>query len=135
MSDYSSRVSAIPSIRQHILQLQRNIAKENNIVMEGRDITSHVLTDAKYKFFVTASAEVRAERRYMENLSKGIACDYDEILNDLKQRDYRDTTRKVCPLIVVDDAIVVDTSNLTVQDAVNKILSYIKEYECYTISY
>ena len=127
ISDYSSRVSAVPEIRQHILMLQRDIANKNNIVMEGRDITSHVLTDAKYKFFVTASPEVRAERRYRELMDKNIECSYDEILKDIKERDYRDTTRTVCPLKIVDDAIVIDTSNLTIQQAVNKILSYIKE--------
>lgn len=127
ISDYSSRTSAIPEIRNHILNLQRSIAKNNNVVMEGRDITSHVLPNAKYKFFVTASAEVRAERRLNEMLEKGLTCTYEEILEDLKQRDIRDTTRDISPLVIVPDAIVIDTSNNTLNEIVDKVLSYIKE--------
>lgn len=127
ISDYSSRVSAIPEIRSHILSLQREIANSNNIVMEGRDITSHVLPNAKYKFFITASAEERATRRYKENLSKGIECKYEDILQDLKQRDYRDEHREVCPLVRTEDSIFIDTSKLTISEAVDKVLSHIKE--------
>lgn len=127
ISDYSSRTSAIPEIRQHILNLQRNVAKNNNVVMEGRDITSHVLPNAKYKFFVTASAEVRAERRLNEMLEKGLTCTYEQILEDLKQRDIRDTTRDISPLVIVPDAVVIDTSHISIDEVVDKILSYIKE--------
>ncbi len=127
ISDYSSRVSAVPEVRNHILQLQRDIATKQNVVMEGRDITSHVLPNSKYKFFITASPEVRAQRRMQENLSKGINCTYEEVLSDVLLRDKRDMTRKVCPLVIVDDAIVVDTSNLTTDEVVDKVLSYIKE--------
>ena len=127
ISDYSSRTSAIPEIREHILNLQRDIAKNNNVVMEGRDITSHVLPNAKYKFFITASPEVRAERRHKEMLEKGESCTYEEILEDLKQRDIRDTTRDISPLVVVPEAVVIDTSNNTLDEIVEKLLSYIKE--------
>ena len=127
ISDYSSRTSAIPEIREHILNLQRDIAKNNNVVMEGRDITSHVLPNAKYKFFITASPEVRAERRHKEMLEKGESCTYEEILEDLKQRDIRDTTRDISPLVIVPEAVVIDTSNNTLDEIVEKLLSYIKE--------
>ena len=127
ISDYSSRVSAIPEIRNHILELQRDISRNNNVVMEGRDIASHVIPDAKYKFFITASPEVRAERRFNEMAEKGILCTYEEILDDLRQRDVRDTTRKISPLIIVPDAIVIDTSDIDLNTVVDKILSYIKE--------
>lgn len=127
ISDYSSRVSAIKEIRQHVLSIQRDIAESNNVVMEGRDITSHVLPNAKYKFFVTASPEVRAQRRLNEMLEKGLKCTYEEILEDLKQRDIRDTTRDVCPLVVVPDAIVLDSTNCSLDEMVNMLLSYIKE--------
>ena len=127
ISDYSSRTSAIPEIREHILNLQRDIAKNNNVVMEGRDITSHVLPNAKYKFFITASPEVRAGRRHKEMLEKGESCTYEEILEDLKQRDIRDTTRDISPLVVVPEAVVIDTSNNTLDEIVEKLLSYIKE--------
>lgn len=127
ISDYSSRVSAVPEIRNFMVKIQRKIASENNVVMEGRDITSHVLPNAKYKFFITASVEVRADRRYKEMLEKGINCTYEEILKDLQERDNRDMTRKYCPLKIVEDAIVVDTSNTTLNEAVEKVMSYIKE--------
>lgn len=127
ISDYSSRISAIPEVRDHILHLQRDVAKNNNVVMEGRDITSHVLPNAKYKFFVTASAEVRAKRRCEELLGKGEVANYDDILKDVKVRDLRDTTRTICPLIKVDDAIEIDTSNKTIEQVVDEVLSYIKE--------
>jgi len=127
ISDYSSRVSVIPDIRNYMVEIQREIASKNNVVMEGRDITSHVLPNAKYKFFVTASAEVRAERRLNEMLEKGLNCTYEEILEDLLQRDNRDMTREYCPLIVVPDAIVLDTTYSTLDEMVDKALSYIKE--------
>lgn len=127
ISDYSSRVSVIPELRQHILQIQRNIASEHNIVMEGRDITSHVLPNAKYKFFLTASPEVRAERRYNELLEKGLMSNYDEILESIKMRDYRDLHRECSPLIIVPEAVVVDTSNMTKEEVIEYILKYIKE--------
>jgi len=127
ISDYSSRVSAIPEVRNHILHLQRDVAKTHNVVMEGRDITSHVLPHAKYKFFVTASAEVRAQRRFEELIARGEAASYEHILQDVKIRDHRDTTRSVCPLIKVKDAIEIDTSQKTIAQVVCEILSYIKE--------
>ncbi len=126
-SDYSSRVSAVPEIRDHILELQRKIARQHNVVMEGRDITSHVLPDAKYKFFVTASPEVRAERCLNELLEKGLMSTYDEVLASIKERDARDSNRSYCPLTIVKDAIVVDTSKMTLPEVADYISKFIKE--------
>ena len=127
ISDYSSRVSAIPKVRDHVLELQRSIARSQNVVMEGRDITSHVLPKSKYKFFITASAEVRAQRRFEEEVNKGIKTSYEEVLEDIKLRDKRDTTRKVCPLVITSDSVVIDTTDLTLDEVVDKVMSYIKE--------
>jgi len=127
VSDYSSRVSVIPEIRDYVVLIQREIATKTNLVMEGRDITSHVLPNAKYKFFINAPVEVRAERRLKELTEKGFNYTYEEILEDLKQRDYRDINRTYCPLIKVDDAIELDTSNNTLDEMVDIMLSYIKE--------
>ena len=135
ISDYSSRVSAVPKIRDYVSNIQRDVASKNNLVMEGRDVTSHVLPNAKYKFFVTASPEVRAERRLNEMLEKGLKYSYEEILQDIIQRDNRDVTRDYCPLIIVPDAIVLDTSNNTLDEMVEKMLSYIKEWICFFIFY
>ena len=103
------------------------IVKNTDAVVEGRDIGSVVFPNADVKFFVTASPEVRAERRFNEMAEKGILCTYEEILDDLRQRDVRDTTRKISPLIIVPDAIVIDTSDIDLNTVVDKILSYIKE--------
>ena len=127
ISDYSSRVSVVPEIRDYVTDIQRKVAESNNVVMEGRDITSNVLPNAKYKFFITASPEVRAERRLNELLEKGLTCTYEEILEDIRERDRRDITREYCPLIQVPEAIVLDTTHNTLDEMVDKALSYIKE--------
>lgn len=127
VSDYSSRVSAVPEIRDHVLSIQRDIAEEHNVVMEGRDITSHVLPNAKYKFFMTASPEVRAERCLNELLEKGLMSTYQDVLNDIKERDSRDMHREISPLVIVPEAVVVDTTNLTIDQTAEYILGFIKE--------
>lgn len=128
ISDYSSRVSVIKEVRDHVLFLQRDIASKQSVVMEGRDITSHVLPSSKYKFYLTASAEVRADRRYKEELSKGIKTTFKQVLKDVKMRDLRDTTRDICPLIITDDAVVINTDDINEPEKVaDKILTYIKE--------
>lgn len=127
VSDYSSRVSAVQEIRDHVLELQRDVARKHNVVMEGRDIASNVLPDAKYKFFITASPEVRAERCYNELVEKGLLRTYDEVLIDIKERDLRDTTRDCCPLVIVPDAHVIDTSNMSIEQVVDCVKNYIKE--------
>lgn len=127
VSDYSSRVSVIHEIRDYVVLMQRDIATKTNLVMEGRDITSHVLPNAKYKFFINAPVEIRAERRLKELNEKGYNYTYNEILEDLKQRDYRDIHRDYCPLVKVEDAIELDASDKTLDEMVDLLLSYIKE--------
>ena len=91
----ASVVGAVPAVREHLLSLQRQIAQENDIIMDGRDIGTHVLPDADVKIYLTASVEIRAKRRYKELVEKGVQCDLKEIEKDIEERDYRDMTRKI----------------------------------------
>lgn len=127
ISEYASKVSAIPEVRKFLLQMQRNIARENNIIMDGRDIGTVVLPEADLKIYLTASAEVRADRRYKELVEKNQVVDYDTILKDIIERDNRDMTREIAPLKVADDAIIVDTSELDFEQSVQAIIDLIKE--------
>ena len=106
----ASAVSALPCVRDFLLETQRSIARENDVIMDGRDIATVVLPDADVKIFLTASPEERAERRYQELIAKGISADYDAVLADLKERDYNDSHREFRPLKPADDAIFVDTT-------------------------
>ena len=126
VSDVSSITSAYKEVRSKILDIQRNVAKENSVVMEGRDITSHVLPDAKYKFYIDASPEVRAQRRINDKKSDGGLLSYEEVLKEIIERDRRDKTRTLCPLVLVDDAVYINTDNLTAEETADKIISYIK---------
>lgn len=120
ISNASSVVSQYKTVREKALEIQRNIAKSISVIVEGRDITSVVLPDADFKFFITASVEVRAKRRYDELVKKGISCNFEKILEDIKERDLRDQTRKNSPLKIVKDSIVVDTTNLNIDQVVEK---------------
>ena len=122
----ASAVSAIPEVREFLLSLQRDIAKKNNCLMDGRDIGTVILPDAQYKFFFTASAEIRADRRCKELKEKGIPADYETVLSEIKERDYNDSHRETAPLKQADDAVLVDSSYMTIEEAVDKIVSYIK---------
>ncbi len=122
----ASDVSAIPEVREFLLSLQRDIAKRNNCLMDGRDIGTVILPDAQYKFFFTASAEIRADRRCKELKEKGIPADYETVLSEIKERDYNDSHRKTAPLKQADGAVLIDSSNMTIEEAVDKIVSYIK---------
>lgn len=122
----ASNVSAIPEVRAFLLDLQRDMAKKNNVVMDGRDIGTVILPDAQYKFFLTATAEVRAERRYKELQEKGITVDFNELLEEIKQRDYNDSHRATAPLRQADDAVYVDSSDLTLEEAISAIADRIK---------
>ncbi len=106
----ASAVSALPSVRAFLLEMQRNIARDNNVVMDGRDIGTVVLPDADVKIFLTASPEERARRRYEELVRKGVSADYDAVLEDMRRRDYEDSHRDIAPLKPADDAILVDTT-------------------------
>ena len=119
--------SAHKYIRQEMVRRQREIAEQESIIMDGRDIGTVVLPNADIKIFLIASAEVRAKRRYKENLDKHIESSYEQILEDLKRRDYLDSTRTESPLKKADDAIELDSSYLTIEEVVDKISNLIEE--------
>ena len=123
----ASNVSAIPRVREFLFDLQRNIAKENNCIMDGRDIGTVVLPDAQIKIYLTASAEARADRRYKELIEKGQDVNYDTILKDIELRDYQDTHREIAPLKKAEDAILVDTTKLNLEESIEYMLKTIKE--------
>lgn len=120
ISNASSVVSQYANVRHKAVELQRQIANKMSVIVEGRDITSVVLPDANFKFFITASPQIRAKRRYDENIQKGILCDYETILQDIKERDLRDETRKNSPLVIAKDAVVIDTSNMNIDQVVSE---------------
>lgn len=127
ISMYASNVSAIPQVRAFLLDLQRNMAQTNNIIMDGRDIGTVVLPQAQVKIFLTASAEVRAKRRYDELIEKGMDVKYEDVLSDVVTRDYNDSHRETAPLKPADDSVIVDTSDLDLQQSVDKLISIMKE--------
>ncbi len=126
ISRAASKVSAIPKVREFLLGLQREFAKKYNVVMDGRDIGTVVLPNAQVKIFLTASAEVRAKRRYKEQIERGLEVDFDDILADIKERDYRDETREIAPLKPADDSIFVDTSEMTIEQSVQAVIDTVK---------
>ena len=123
----ASKVSAIPQVREFLLNLQREIAKTNNVIMDGRDIATGVLPDAEVKIFLFASPECRAERRYKELVEKGENVSFDDVLKDVNQRDYQDSHREIAPLKPSEESIMADTSELTLQESIDLIVNTIKE--------
>ena len=123
----ASNVSAIPCVREFLFDLQRDIASKNNCIMDGRDIGTVVLPDAQIKIFLTASPEIRAMRRFKELQEKGAKDTYEEVLSDLKIRDYNDSHREIAPLKPAEDSVTVDTSGFSLEQSINKIVSVIKE--------
>ena len=123
----ASKVSAIPQVREFLLNLQREIAKTNNVIMDGRDIATVVLPDAEVKIFLFASPECRAERRYKELVEKGENVSFDDVLKDVNQRDYQDSHREIAPLKPSEESIMADTSELTLQESIYLIVNTIKE--------
>ncbi len=123
----ASKVSAVPAVRAHLLDLQKKIASENNIIMDGRDIGSVVLPHADLKIFLTASAEERASRRYLELQEKPDCPTYEEVLNDIRRRDDNDMHREIAPLIQPEDAVLVDSSRMGFNEVVEKITALIHE--------
>ena len=123
----ASRVSAVPAVREFLFDLQQNIAKESNIIMDGRDIGTVVLPKADVKIFLTASAEERAKRRFKELQEKGDSSSYEEVLADIKQRDYNDMHRDIAPLKKANDAVEVDTTSLNLDESVEVIYNTIIE--------
>lgn len=122
----ASAVSAIPAVRAFLLNTQRSIAAQNNVVMDGRDIGTVILPDAKVKIFLTASPESRATRRFAELQEKGDPATYDEVLADMKERDYNDSHRATAPLKQADDAVLVDTSGETLEQSVTRIKAVVQ---------
>ena len=123
----ASKISAIPSVRAYLLDLQRDMAKTHNVIMDGRDIGTVVLPDAQVKIFLTASPGARAERRYKELVEKGMDVNYDDILRDVITRDYNDTHRETAPLKPAEGCVTVDTTALDFEQSVQRIISVIKE--------
>ena len=123
MSMMASRVSALPAVRAKLVELQRKMGQTKSIIMDGRDIGTNVLTDAEFKFFMTASAEERADRRYKELIEKGQDVTYDQILEDIKQRDHNDMTRELNPLRKADDAIELDTTGMSIEEVTDYIFN------------
>lgn len=117
----------MPEVRRFLLETQRNMAKNGNILMDGRDIGTVILPDAPVKIFLTASAQSRAERRYKELIEKGQQVTMDGILHDINERDRQDMTRTVAPLKQADDAVLLDTSSLTLEESIAAVLRIIRE--------
>lgn len=118
--------SAIPEVRQRLLSLQRNLAKEKDVVMDGRDIGTNILPDADVKVYLTASSRTRANRRYLELREKNVDCNLDEIEREIIARDERDMNREIAPLKQAEDAILIDSSDLSIEEVTEKILELCK---------
>ena len=123
----ASNVSAIPAVRAFLLGLQQDIAKKNNVIMDGRDIATVVLPNADVKIFLFASPECRAQRRYLELIEKGESVMYEDVLADVNQRDYQDSHREIAPLKPSKDSIMLDTSELDLEESINAVINTIKE--------
>jgi len=127
VGNMASATSVNGDVRKKLVELQQKLASKENVVMDGRDIGTVVLPDAKVKVYLTASSEVRAQRRYLELQEKGVEADIKKIEEDIIERDKRDMTREISPLKQADDAILLDSSYMTIEEVVNKIMSLVKE--------
>lgn len=127
VGNMASKSSAVPAVRARLLELQRDLARREDVVMDGRDIGTSVLPDADVKIFLTASVDTRARRRYNELLGKGESCDYAQIAADIEERDRRDMTREISPLCRAEDAELIDSSEMTIEEVVEKIESFCRE--------
>lgn len=123
----ASNVSAIPSVRAFLFDLQRDIAAKNNCLMDGRDIGTVVLPNAQVKIFLTADPEERAMRRYKELVEKGSNVTFEEVLEDLKVRDYNDSHREIAPLKPAEDSVIVNTTGMTLEESINTIVKTVEE--------
>lgn len=126
VGNMASVSSAIGEVRTQLLELQRNLAKQENVVMDGRDIGTNVLPNAETKIYLTASVETRANRRFLELQGKGMECSLEDIARDIEERDYRDMHRDVAPLKQAEDAVYVDSSDMTIAEVVEEILKNCK---------
>lgn len=128
ISKAASQVSAIPAVRAFLLSLQKEMAKERDIVMDGRDIGTVVLPDAQLKIFLTATPEDRARRRHAELLEKGMDISYEQVLSEVKDRDAQDTGRAIAPLRAAEDALIVDTTGYELEDSLKRLYRIAKEH-------
>ncbi|MDO5477160.1 MAG: (d)CMP kinase [Eubacteriales bacterium] len=127
VSAMASKSSAVPQVRTRLVQLQQELAARQNVVMDGRDIGTVVLPEAQVKIYLTASVEVRARRRFLELQEKGESPVLEEIAAEIAERDHRDMTREVSPLKQADDAVLVDTSDMTIEEVSEQILRIVRE--------
>lgn len=127
VSQMTSAVSAFPEVREKLLELQRNIAEKENVIMDGRDIGSNILPNADVKIYLTASVSTRARRRYLEQVEKGYKVDIKDIEKDIEERDYRDSHRECAPLTIAEGAVIIDSSDMTIDEVVDKITELIDE--------
>lgn len=125
VSQMTSSVSVYKEVREKLLNLQRNIAANNNVIMDGRDIGSNVLPNAELKIYLTASVKTRAKRRYLEQIEKGADVKIEEIEKDIEERDYRDMHRETAPLKIADGAEVLDTSDMSIDEVVQAIINMV----------
>ena len=123
----ASATSIYGKVREKLTQLQREMARTTDLIMDGRDIGTCVLPDAQVKIYLTASVETRGKRRFLELQEKGVDCDLEKICADIKQRDYQDMNREISPLKQAEDAVLVDSSHMTIDEVVETILSLVKE--------
>ena len=124
VGNMASISSAVPEVRARLLNLQRTLAQKEDVIMDGRDIGTNILPNADVKIYLTASVETRAKRRFHELLAKGVSCTLEEITHDIEQRDFRDMNRETAPLCQDKDAILIDSSDMTISEVVEKICSY-----------
>ena len=130
ISKLASIYSQIPEVRSKLVDIQRKIAAGKSVIMDGRDIGTNVLTDAELKIFLTADSMVRARRRYEELRSKGVKANLDDIHEEIKDRDYQDMNRKLNPLVQAEDAVMLDTSDMTIDEVVNTIVAMATRVSC-----
>ena len=126
VGNMASKSAALPCVRAKLLELQKKLAREHDVVMDGRDIGTNILPDAQLKIYLTASVETRANRRYKELTEKGTDCDLEAIKKDIEQRDYQDMHRETAPLMQAKDAVYLDSSDMTIDQVVEKIKSLVK---------
>lgn len=127
ISRLSSNISKIQAVRVKMVEIQRKIASSKSVVLEGRDITTVVFPNAEFKFYITASAQTRAKRRYKELVEKGDNVSFEEVLEDIIKRDHNDTTRENSPLKITEDAVVIDTSECSIDEVIEKLISIINK--------
>ena len=127
MSMYASAVSAIPSVRAFLLETQKEIARKNSVIMDGRDIGTVILPDADLKIYLTASAECRAKRRYDELVAKGQDVRFEDVLREMNERDTQDSTREIAPAQAAEDAILLDNTGMNLEESVDAIIALVRE--------